>query len=745
MVNSTKSASSSHNGPRPDFENLAPPWWLEEGELGGSYWKLLTADPAKVKPSEDRTIHFDTPVAPGVLMTDWPLRSDLLTIKTMLIADLGLGGDLRSEPAAKHRATTYMHFVRWRLHNGIYRNADLTPEIVEKLLADLRKRGVAKLVPFDDQISRYTREVLEGRLPKPVMAGRRGDIIDISEVKRRVGYGHTVHLDGAAIAQLNDLAKSLGVHCPFRSGAKADQKTRSELAYSAFLRSLSRIWKHRDLLEHDQIGFVPFGGRKPLQVARSLAARPVGRTKTVESLLVCTLIDHALQWVLEYSDTVLKFKANLEFELESLSGSYEGTIIARAITLALKKTQFPDSARNTPWPIGVRYIAGAQTTIHAPVERVLFHLLPAACMIVIAAFSARRANEMVSLQRESCTEEEESHYLAAYISKGPNEIDRIPVPSSVFHAVAVLEKLIGEEARFLFDFKGALKNKPNGSKSPFHERRSLSLFAELVGPFRLEDGSLWVPKPHQLRRFFAVLYFNRFRYGHLTALSMFLRHESLDVTGRYVREAHGGRFLESAEGRQALNEARRTRKDFVEVEHDFKVERLTGALKDGEMMGGWGGQAIQRQFEDMKRDAAARLELMPGDEVPEDSLNRIIQHMSGAMNMEPQGSGQGYCKSTNRPEDRAVAVCLKEAVKSGSQPEQLRVPVSAFATGTVCAGCVGHVQFGENKPYWVTATRELAENLKTAESPIYRAQLEKRLEVCSSHLKRWFNADDEEE
>ncbi|WP_354039727.1 site-specific integrase [Devosia sp. UYZn731] len=610
-----------------------------------------------------------------------------MTIKTMLIADLGAGGDLRSEPAAKHRATTYMHFVRWRLHNGIYRNADLTPEVLEKLLADLKKRGVAKLVSFCDQIRRYTIEILEGRLPKPVMVDRRKAILDMSEVKRRVGYGHTVHLDGEAIALLNELAKSLGVHCPLKSGAKADQKTKSVLSYSAFLQSLLRLWKHRDALEHDQIGFVPFGGRKPLQVARGVTAEPPGRTKTVESLLVCTLIDHALQWVLEYSDTILKFKTNLELQLQSLAGSQEATIIARAITLALEKTEFPNATHNTPWPIGARYIAGTHTTSLPPVERVLFHLLPAACMIVIAAFSARRANEMISLQRESCQSEEESHYLSVYISKGLNDIDRIPVPSSVYKAVGVLEKLMGEEAIFLFDFKEALRNKPKGSKNPFHVRRSLSLFAAKVGPFLLEAGFEWIPKPHQLRRFFAVLYFNRFRYGHLTALSMFLRHESLDVTGRYVREAHGGTFVETPAGRRAIREARRAREDFVAVEHDFKVERLTSALKDGEMMGGWGGQAIQRQFEDLKRDAAARLELMSGDEIPEESLNRIIQLMSGSINMEPHNSGQGYCKSTNRPEDRAVAVCLREAVKSGLQPEQLQVPVSAFATGTVCVDC----------------------------------------------------------
>ncbi len=64
---------------------------------------------------------------------------------------------------------------------------------------------------------------------------------------------------------------------------------------------------------------------------------------------------------------------------------------------------------------------------------------------------------------------------------------------------------------------------------------------------RITDGKRWYPKPHQFRRFFAVLYFNFTQDSGLDELSWFMGHADLDQTFHYAEVSPTDEWVDEAE------------------------------------------------------------------------------------------------------------------------------------------------------------------------------------------------------
>jgi hypothetical protein len=74
----------------------------------------------------------------------------------------------------------------------------------------------------------------------------------------------------------------------------------------------------------------------------------------------------------------------------------------------------------------------------------------------------------------------------------------------------------------------------------FRVDKYLGLFVAFLSLTPLPDGSFWKFTAHQFRRFFAILYFWRYKYGDLAALSYQLRHFDPAMTQIYVTERETG-------------------------------------------------------------------------------------------------------------------------------------------------------------------------------------------------------------
>src|SRR5690606_5507572 len=71
----------------------------------------------------------------------------------------------------------------------------------------------------------------------------------------------------------------------------------------------------------------------------------------------------------------------------------------------------------------------------------LFRLLPAACVIVIAAFSARRREEIESLREGCISDDAAGLWLHSFITKSSRDVERVPTCDSVKRAIEILEEL----------------------------------------------------------------------------------------------------------------------------------------------------------------------------------------------------------------------------------------------------------------------------------------------------------------
>src|SRR5690606_15458159 len=93
----------------------------------------------------------------------------------------------------------------------------------------------------------------------------------------------------------------------------------------------------------------------------------------------------------------------------------------------------------SPWPIHPAYFEANRGERTRPSLRtVLYEYLLIASVIVIAAFSARRRDEIDSLRDDCIIETDVGILLRSYIEKTVRDFDEIPVPYSVKAAVNVL-------------------------------------------------------------------------------------------------------------------------------------------------------------------------------------------------------------------------------------------------------------------------------------------------------------------
>lgn len=162
-----------------------------------------------------------------------------------------------------------------------------------------------------------------------------------------------------------------------------------------------------------------------------------------------------------------------------------------------------------------------------------------ACWIIIAAFTARRHEEIDDL-RQGCLRggEKCGWWLYVYIEKTLQRREWIPVPRLVARSVEVMSAISAAAQKRCGTDRLFQWLRPSGEPVRLNVGNHLDAFAREVGVpgHRHRDGSVdaWHWHAHQFRRFFAVLYFYRYEGATIEALSHYLRHFNLEMTKRYV-------------------------------------------------------------------------------------------------------------------------------------------------------------------------------------------------------------------
>lgn len=682
----------------------------------------------------------------------------------------------------------YIQFVRWRLSRGIQSNSALTREWIDECFETIRSRGIRGLIPIEERAATYAQSIRDGRSEPPTFLKGKRVRFDFEAASRALGVPNGRSLTSEAHLIIVRLASDLGFPLlPYqlrssgfikalREGeqGQADDSEDNDQEYGTnswsrvanFIKTVGYLWKIRGRLAHDPIPVNAFDGeRTPSSVAKALSPAPGGRTFTVPPLQACTLIDHALSWVLDYAPEVQRYSDRISTLLETEAVRDHWWPYQAAAKIANLEFESHPTAGLTgsPWPIRASFGSGMKAitefeTLRPAFRTVLYEYLPVACMIVIAAFSARRKEEIESLRDGCISYEDGEPWLEAWIEKTIRDHDKIPVPVSVTKAVDVLVWLsndyrmrTGEHWLFCFDEPGKFKNvEDNVREARFEVYRSLDRFARFVKVPQLPDGNHWTPKRHQFRRFFGVVYYHHYRFPHLPALSNFFRHFDPDVTRRYISEASRGAFLRRSEERKVRDRMKDRKdaqyhsqrfEDFNEEGEAFRVERFRNVALGQERISGWGGEVLGRQLRELVDEAKLQLDLSPEDDLPESTLDRLIAGFAEGKRLEPNGLGHSYCKCGLDLQDLRSAGCLADRNLQTDELSWFSAPDPAYAADSICSACPHNVQFAECEPYWLQTIAHEEEQHRCALGPLLQALSGERLAMARAHHERCFAKD----
>lgn len=300
-----------------------------------------------------------------------------------------------------------------------------------------------------------------------------------------------------------------------------------------FLDSIESLYVMRARLDGEGIAFRPFteGAAKR---ASQLGA-DTERTPTPPPNLALHLMEHAAEWVVNYAPELLR-------GLEAVRATTGRSFTWRAPRLDAIGSELPQKgSEGSPWPVVVRSrtFDGSLSFYEA------LKYLATASWILIATFSARRYEELIDLE-DGCLvgSDEDGWWLNIYIEKTLQRKEWIPVPNVVERAGRVMIS-VSESARRkggskkIFQWYSPFSNDRDGLFSSLDPRKVLDDFATHVHVpvHQTKSGERqWHWHPHQLRKFFAILYFYRYDGSRLEVLSHHLRHFNLEMTRRYVTE-----------------------------------------------------------------------------------------------------------------------------------------------------------------------------------------------------------------
>ncbi|WP_332853628.1 hypothetical protein [Duganella sp. S19_KUP01_CR8] len=531
------------------------PWWML-CPYERPIWTVLDTGDKK-----DVTIRFDVRLPDGNLLEDYPNLYDTVRRITYAVRT-GPLASIDSGQAQAQVATNLITLVRWMVLNHIYQFDDLTSSDAKEY-GQLAVYGVDNILNTEGLLQRRV-ETLEARaqvsvddtpderrqkmqrvLPIVNPTGKawrinRSQFLEdsgvngvatkkakaiLQELLERIGYA--VHKPSA-----DSFEDATGISAPATTLDTFDDQAVSTEHLRRLLKPFEYLYLHRKILT-DAMRRPPFPNSSASAIAKKFGTA-IGRTDTVPIEQAKVLIERSVRWILDFSPALLAYQAGASYagEVDIISNYSPFPILFSESEI--EPAQAPANNRGLPLGTALNYLLTA-------------------CSIVIAAFSARRAAEIAGLKAKCIWYDPAGKpWLQVFIHKTHQRNTAIPVPEVVVMAISLLEK-ISETARlengspYLFQYKIGETGKVRGLSrcgSPiFSFTRHLRDFGYFIDVPPLPDQTRWTFRPHQFRRFFAIVYIWVYEGGNWGALSYFLRHFDSTMTKRYVMDPVVGKIF----------------------------------------------------------------------------------------------------------------------------------------------------------------------------------------------------------
>ncbi|WP_435634840.1 hypothetical protein ACSC9U_26530 [Pseudomonas solani] len=304
------------------------------------------------------------------------------------------------------------------------------------------------------------------------------------------------------------------------------------------------------------------------EIIRPFRGKGDGRTKTISLSVGRNLIAGCCRWMI---DTLPAYRDYLSRVISASQRIMNDSEVGMYPALTISESMIPvpaelEMAFNTFKRMQAeKLIAESKVRTQFPFSVFLFRQHAAVCFCLVTMLACCRRSEIIDLQLRSIEEARGRFYLSVFLRKsGEGSIRREmkkPVPRLVYDCFETLNdlkgiwKLIAPSDDPLFEQQVFYKVNIRGA-FPLTANDAYVLLRELSEALDLKDGNgqRWIVAPHQLRRFFAMTFFNfSGAENSLPALSWFMGHDDIEKTWRYIKESLTGKELSASEAALATS------------------------------------------------------------------------------------------------------------------------------------------------------------------------------------------------
>jgi integrase len=698
-------------GIRPWLDNYKKPSWMVNESLHDNEWTIK--DDSQRKPVK---VNWESPLYDPVTETTTlltgPKNDDLLELAQTYCIELRESQTYNIDSALvqKNRTGVLMNILAWMRLNLVDSVEQLDRLHFERFLKDA-PWGYVKLLRIEDRLAHYVASLKKTGQGFPMDGA--SNIIP-TEVYRQMGvnphqcssWGKRFHhrLWTAVKEMHGEKMVPNDKNRRYRDLIAEPEPEPLTIGHNP-IREQIYAWQGLHDLGYrlpQQLTFSPLRDEatNSRENAEKIARRAIeaagieydeGMTETIPDLQAFHLIDAGLRWVIDYGDELLDIRDAAEQTIRNAIADFEGTHSGRKQRIKTAFESFmhgykprclKEGAPGVPWPLNpsaMRYSSLSVKDGLAIGEAIEKHLM-VACAIVIAAFSARRQLEIENVRCGDPTEDDSAPkalfydfegepWLWCWIEKTLQRWDRVPIPRVVVKALEILERASAPAraktgTRFFFQYIHIQSEEV----LEFDFINALKAFADFVGVPPMEDGNYWVFKPHQFRRFFALLYMYRYDYGShgkFEALSYHLRHLNMEMTKRYVEEIREGDMLKA-------------------MREQHVVDLMSDSLTKKRIFHGGGGDAMNEQLDAMLKEVVKGSEVLP-ENTPIHVARQIAERVMKRLGIEMVPFVWGYCYAFKDIEDGVFhGNCIKKDAVAARPNLALATPKSCYNCKHLC-------------------------------------------------------------
>lgn len=645
----------------------------------------------------ETTTEFDFRVllSDGSLLTDSSNATLLETFKTALfLARQGTHFLEASTTKTMRRLFDSLSlFVRWMRLNGVYEFRQITQVEVDEYTTALVS-GVSTVLSLPERL----REVLEEVRASPPLQKSGG--IDRGALASRMNENPgTLRTCAVCVGLIDKFEDDV---CGGVRRHKRSERTTAEKASTSQIGFRLQALLAVQVVQH----YFPSLDSVPLdvdttdhrEVAKALGGEST-QTPLVPADVALTLMNEAARWVIDYSDGLLAMRDQAEPKWLDICASTDDKKLrgerANTFVSSLERPANFDLGSG----LHIRRLFDSREKSandrEVSLARAVYQLLPAACYIIIATFSARRHCELMDLKSNCISIDADTgrKQIEFYIAKTEKHRRKFPVTKLLETAVNVMLEVsapVRMDAPIdqIYDLWLVRKLKGLKGCSSLNSARALNEFASFVG---ISDRK-WQFADHQFRRFFAVSYFWRGGGADLAALSSHMGHFDYDMTIHYISN-----ILKSKEFSHARDE---------------KLRDVLESVLYGEPAAGAMGNVFKR----MRRKIQAKLKVKTPKAVALEISRQVDLLVEGSrLDIYLQPWGLCFGMSERR---RSRAACSKEGA-----------PAPLEATIHDCAACPSLLVTQDFLPELKQLLDTTEKMLKEPMAPAFRAQAEGKIRI----------------